>query len=314
MSAATEVVSAPPRARRSKPAGSSKNDMQTRRDRWLSINLALPSILLLGLAQLYPLVQGIVYSFQKGKTANPGQGWVGLTNYRLLFGDPDFWAAVRFSIVFAVGGVVLSYVIGLLLAMLLVRDFPMRGFIRVGFILPWVIPPIVGMTAWRWMMQDDKGAVNQVLNWFGVDTIFFFNDPKWTVVATIVVKAWRSFPFMLVSLMATLSSLDEVLNEAATIDGANRWQTFWHVTFPQIIPMSSILWVLMTIWSVNDYETPFLLTNNSQYARNLMIFSFDEAIYRNLGTGSASAVVTLVVLGILAYFMLKLQKKASDLQ
>lgn len=315
MGAVTEVISAPPgKAKKAKPSGTSKNDMQTRRDRWLSINLALPSILLLGLCQAYPLVQGVIYSFQRGKTANPNQGWIGLENYRLLFSNPDFWAAVRFSIVFAIGGVVLSYAIGLILALLLVRDFPMRGFVRVGFILPWVIPPIVGMTAWRWMMQDDKGAVNQVLSWFGVDTIFFFNDPKWTVVAVIIAKAWRSFPFMLVSLMATLSSLDEVLNEAAVIDGANKWQRFWHVTFPQIIPMSSILWVLMTIWSVNDYETPFLLTNNSQYARNLMIFSFDEAIYRNLGTGSASAVLTLVVLGVLAYFMLKLQKKASDLQ
>ena len=77
--------------------------------------------------------------------------------------------------------------------------------------------------------------------------------------------------------------------------------------------MSAILWVLMMIWSVNDYETPYLLTNNSESARNLMIFSFDEAIYRNLGTGSASAVLTLIVLAVLAYFMLKLQRKASDL-
>ncbi|MDR1393666.1 MAG: sugar ABC transporter permease [Bifidobacteriaceae bacterium] len=288
--------------------------MQTRRDRWLSINLALPSILLLGVAQLYPLFQGILYSFQKGKTTRPSQAWVGFDKYAQLFADPDFWKAVRFSIVFAIGGVVLSYLLGLVLALLLVRDIPMRGFLRVGFIVPWVIPPIVGMTAWRWMLQDERGAVNQVLNWFGVDTIFFFNDPKWTAVAAIVVKAWRSFPFMLVSLMATLQALDPVLDEAAAIDGAGRWKGFWHITFPQILPMSSILWVLMTIWSVNDYETPYLLTNNSANARNLMIFSFDEAIYRDLGKGSASAVVTLIVLGILAFFMLRLQKKASDLQ
>jgi ABC-type sugar transport system permease subunit len=287
--------------------------MQTRRDRLLSINLALPSILLLGLAQLYPLVQGILYSFQKGKTTKPSQGWVGLKNFGAVLADPNFWSAVKFSVVFAAGGVILSYGIGLGLALLLVKDIPLRGFIRAGFILPWVVPPIVGMTAWRWMMQDEHGAVNQVLNFFGFDTIFFFNNPTATVVATIVAKAWRSFPFMLVSLMATLQSLDTVLDEAADIDGANRWQKFWNVTWPQILPMSSILWVLMTIWSVNDYETPYLLTNNSPNARNLMVFSFDEAIYRNLGTGSASAVLTLIVLGVLSYFMLKLQKRADDL-
>jgi ABC-type sugar transport system permease subunit len=289
-----------------------KTDMQTRRDRLLSVNLALPSILLLGLAQVYPLIQGILYSFQKGKTTKPSQGWVGLKNYDTVLHSSDFWGAVRFSVVFAIGGVVLSYLIGLGLAMLLVRSIPMRGFLRVGFIVPWVIPGIVAMTSWRWMMQDEKGAVNVVLGWFGIDPIFFFNDPKWAAVATIVVKAWRSFPFMLVSLMATLQSLDAVLEEAAVIDGANRWQTFWHVTFPQILPMSAILWVLMTIWSVNDYETPYLLTLGSKMTRNLMIYSFDEGIYHQLGVGSASAVITLVVLGVLAYFMLKLQRKASE--
>lgn len=288
-------------------------DLQTRRDRTLSINLAIPSIFLLAVAQLYPLIQGILYSFQKGKTTNPSQGWVGLENYVRLFQDPDFWDAVSFSIIFAIGGVVLSYALGLGLALLLVRDIPMRGFLRVGFIIPWVIPPIVGMTAWRWMMQDERGAVNQVLMFFGGDPIYFFNDPTWTVVATIIAKAWRSFPFMLVSLMATLQSLDGTLLEAADIDGASPWKRFWHVVFPQILPMSAILWVLMTIWSVNDYETPFLLTNNSASARNMMVFSFDEAIYRNLGTGSASAVVTLMVLGVLAFFMLRLQKRAEDL-
>lgn len=313
MTATTTRPPAPPRPGAARVRAGSASDLQTRRDRTLSINLALPSIFLLGTAQLYPLVQGVLYSFQKGKTTNPSQGWVGFENYTRLFADPDFWDAVRFSVIFATGGVLLSYGVGLGLALLLVRDIPMRGFLRVGFIVPWVIPPIVGMTAWRWMMQDERGAVNQVLAFFGADPIFFFNDPTWTVAATIIAKGWRSFPFMLVSLMATLQSLDDTLLEAADIDGASPWQRFWHVTFPQILPMSAILWVLMTIWSVNDYETPYLLTNNSASARNLMIFSFDEAIFRNLGTGSASAVVTLVVLGVLAYFMLKLQKKADDL-
>ncbi|MDR1426227.1 MAG: sugar ABC transporter permease [Bifidobacteriaceae bacterium] len=306
---AAVATAAPPAPRRRRRR---TTDMQTRRDRLLSVNLALPSILLLGAAQLYPLVQGILYSFQKGKTTNPSQGWVGLRNYETVFNSSDFWGAVRFSVVFAIGAVVVSYLLGLGLALLLVRDIPMRGFLRVGFIVPWVIPGIVAMTSWRWMMQDQNGAVNIVLGWFGVDPIFFFNDPKWAAVATIVVKAWRSFPFMLVSLMATLQSLDDVLNEAAVIDGANKWQTFWHITFPQIVPMSAILWVLMTIWSVNDYETPYLLTLGAKTTRNLMIYSFDEGIYHQLGVGSASAVITLSVLGVLAYFMLKLQKKAAE--
>ncbi|WP_165350487.1 carbohydrate ABC transporter permease [Xylanimonas protaetiae] len=279
-----------------------------------SINLALPSILLLGFAQIWPMIQGITYSFQKGVMAKPSQGWVGLENYRTVLRDPAFWDAVQFTIVFTIGGVVLSYVLGLVLALALVRNIPMRGFIRVGLILPWVVPPIVGMNSWRWMLQDQAGAVNQVITFFGGQPIFFFNDPDMTVVAVIIAKAWRSFPFMLVSLMATLSSLDDNILEAASIDGANAWKKFWSITFPQILPMSAILWVLMTIWSVNDYETPYLLTNNSANARNMMIYTFDTSIFglNGLGVGSASAVITLAVLGVLAYFMLKLQKAGGN--
>ncbi|MDR1825748.1 MAG: sugar ABC transporter permease [Bifidobacteriaceae bacterium] len=307
MTAEAVTASPPKKAKRPK-----SGDMQTRRDRWLSINLAVPTILLLGFAQVYPLIQGILYSFQKGKTTKPSQGWVGLQNYSRVLHDAEFWEAVKFTAIFSVGGVALSYLIGLGLALLLSRDIPMRGLLRVGFIIPWVLPSIVAMTAWRWMLQDERGAVNLVLGWFNIDPIGFFNNGKWAAVAAIMVKAWRSFPFMLVSLMATLQSLDDVLDEAAVIDGANKWQRFWHVTFPQILPMSAILWVLMMIWCVNDYETPFLLTLGSKYTRNLMIYTFNESIYHNLGTGSASAVLTLIVLGVLAYFMLKLQKKASD--
>jgi len=291
-----------------------KSDMQTRRDRLLSINLAVPSILILGFAQIWPMIQGIIYSFQKGVMAKPSQGWIGLANYSAVLADPGFWKAVRFTIVFTIGGVTLSYALGLGLALLLVKNIPMRGFIRVGLILPWIVPPIVGMTAWRWMLQDQAGAVNQVLHFFGIHPIFFFNNPQWTAVAAIIAKAWRSFPFMLVSLMATLSALDENLSEAAAIDGANAWQRFWHITFPQILPMSAILWVLMTIWSVNDYETPYLLTNNSANARTMMVYTFDTSLFgtNGLGVGSASAVLTLLVLGVLAYFMLKLQKAGGN--
>jgi len=301
----------PPRTIRRTRAGS---DLQTRRDHRLSLGLALPSILVLGFAQIYPMLQGILYSFQKGVMANPGQGWIGLTNYSKVVSDPNFWNSVRFTIIFTIGGVTLSYLLGLGLALLLMKPMPMRGVVRVGLILPWIVPPIVGMTAWRWMLQDQAGAVNQVIQFFGGHTIFFFNDPKWTAVAAIIAKAWRSFPFMLVSLMATLSATDEQLQEAAAIDGAGRWRRFWNITFPQILPMSAILWVLMTIWSVNDYETAYLLTNNNSNARTMMVYTFDTSIFgmNGLGTGSASAVLTLIVLGLLAYFMLKLQRAAGN--
>jgi ABC-type sugar transport system permease subunit len=273
--------------------------------------LLLPSVLLIVLIQLYPFVTGFLYSFQNGSLLAPGT-FVGLQNYLATFTDPEFQYSIFFSAIFAIFAVVGSYLLGLGLALLLIKNFPLRGLFRVLLIIPWILSSIVTIVSWRWMIQDQHGTINVLLSWFHLGPIFFLSSTKWAVVSVIVIKIWRSFPFMMISLIAALQTIDTSLYEAARIDGAGRWASFRSVTFPGIQNISIILWILMTIWSVNDFETPFLLTAGgpSNATESLMILAYKDTFARNtVGAGATVAVISLIILMVLAIGMMRLRNR-----
>jgi ABC-type sugar transport system permease subunit len=273
--------------------------------------LLFPSILFIVLIELYPFLTGLLYSFQNGSLLAPG-AFVGLQNYLATFTDPEFLYSLGFSALFAICSVVGSYLLGLGLALLLVQNFPFRGLFRVLLIIPWILSSIVTMVSWRWLIQDQHGTINVVLGWFHLGPIFFLSDAKWAVVSVIVIKIWRSFPFMMISLIAALQTIDGHLYEAAHIDGANRWASFCNVTLPGIKNISIILWILMMIWSVNDFETPWLLTQGgpSNATESLMILAYKDTFARNMvGMGSAVAFISLVILMLLAIMMMQLRNR-----
>lgn len=288
--------------------------VSSRRNKWtvgaLPYVMLLPSILIIGVIILYPFVTGVVYSLREGSLIRL-EGFVGLQNYIDLLSMSDFHHALEFSAIFAIIAVVASYTIGLGLALLLNIEMPGRGFFRVALLLPWIIPSIVSVASWRWMIADQNGIVNQVLDVFGVGPIYFLSSEGWAMFSVILIKVWRSFPFMMVSCLAALQSIDQSIYEAAKIDGASRWQTFRDITFPQIKGISVVMWILMTIWSVNDFETPWLLTQGgpSNATENLIVLAYKYTFTRSdVGIGSAIAVVSMVILMTLALLMLRRQE------
>lgn len=131
--------------------------------------------------------------------------------------------------------------------------------------------------------------------------------------SVIIIKIWRSFPFMMLSLLAGLQSIDRTLYEAAELDGAGPWQTFWFVTLPQLKNISIVLWILMTIWTVNDFDTPWLLTQGgpSNATENLVVIAYKYTFARNdVGLGAAISFVTLLLLMVLAVILLRKQREA----
>ena len=132
--------------------------------------------------------------------------------------------------------------------------------------------------------------------------------------AVIVIKVWRSFPFMMVSLLAQLQVIDGTLYEAGKLDGASRRQLFWHITLPHLRNISILQGILMVIWSINDFETPFLLTQGgpANATENLILLSYRYTFGRNdVGRGSAVALFTLVLLLALATLMMRHQRRAA---
>lgn len=280
---------------------------------WLPYLLLLPSLALICVIELYPFITGVSYSLHKGNLLTTG-AFVGMQNYQRLFSSPDFYHALWFSFLFALFNVVLSYLIGLALALFLTLDFPGRGLCRVLLLLPWIVPAVVSIVSWKWLIADRGGLVNILLSDLHLRPIYFLSESGWAIVAVIVIKIWRSFPFMMLSLLAALQVIDKTLYEAARIDGANGWARFRHITMPHLKNISIIQAILMIIWSINDFETPFLLTQGgpANATENLILLAYRYTFGRNdVGRGSAVALLTLVVLTVLATVMMRQQRRIT---
>lgn len=276
--------------------------------------LLLPSLAAIGIVICYPFVTGFYYSLTDGSLLRPGN-FVGLDNYLQLLTMREFRNALWFSLIFAVANVAGCYVLGLGLALLMNMEMPGRAFFRVALLLPWIIPSVVSIVSWRWMVADQHAIINQIIRAFGGDAIFFLASEGWAQFMVILIKIWRSFPFMMLSLLAALQGIDRTLYEAAALDGATKWQMFWYITLPQLKDISIVLCLLMTIWTVNDFDTPWLLTQGgpSNATENLVVLAHKYTFARNdLGVGSAISFVTLGILLVFIIFMLRKQRNPQD--
>jgi ABC-type sugar transport system permease subunit len=282
--------------------------------------LILPSIIFLIAIEFYPLGVGLLEAF---KYHNRVQPWAtqfnGMDNFVKAFNDHTVRIALRTSFVMVVGIVGLSYLLGLLAGVLLNMDIRLRGLYRALILIPWVIPPVVSLISWQWMLNDQFGIINRILMRMGVigehDPILWLADPDLALLSIIVVGSWTRFPFMMITVLAALTAIPDDLREAASLDGATSFQTFRHIVFPMILPVSVIATLLQAIWVFNDFGLPFVLTGGgpANATTPLILLAYKEAFQRfNIGYGTSLAVIAMVLMLILGAFYLRLQAKQQD--
>ncbi|WP_246079577.1 carbohydrate ABC transporter permease [Paenibacillus piri] len=278
---------------------------------WLPYHFLLPSIILIMMINVYPFLTGLMYSVENGSLLKAGD-FIGLDNYAKLMTMPDFWHSLYFSSVFAVFSVIGSYAVGLGLALILNKDIIGRGFFRVALLVPWILPSVVSIVGWRWLIGDQTGLFNTIITGMGFEPVLFLGTERWAIFSVIMIKVWRSFPFMMISLLAGLQTINQELYESAHMDGAGRWQSFWYITLPQLKMITVVCWILMTIWCFNDFDTIWLLTQGgpANATENLIILAYKYTFSKNaVGIGSAISIVSLVILMALALLLLKKQEQ-----
>jgi ABC-type sugar transport system permease subunit len=289
--------------------------MERLRQRVTPYWLILPSVLFLGAIVFYPLVVGLAEGFRQHNRLQP---WLirfnGLENYVQAFGDREVLLALRTSVVMVVGIVGLSYLLGLVGALILDREFRGRGIYRALILVPWVIPPVVAFISWQWMLNDQSGLINNVLLQLGIvdKPVLWLADPELAMVSLITVGTWSRFPFMMITILAALSSIDREITHAAAIDGANKWQIFRYITFPMILPISVIGTLLQAIWTFNDFGLAFVLTGGgpANSTTPLILLAYKEAFQRfNIGYGTSLAVISMVLMLALGAVYLRMQKR-----
>jgi multiple sugar transport system permease protein len=275
--------------------------------------LILPALLFLLAIEFVPLVTGLKESLYYHNRVQPWlTHFVGLGNFVQAFQDWDVWVSLKTSVVMVVGIVGLSYALGLLAGVLLNQKLRLSGVYRALILVPWVVPFVVSFISWQWMLNDQSGIINQVLLQLHIikTPILWLADPNLALLSVIVVGVWQQFPFLMITVLAALSSISDEVNEAASIDGANRWQTFRYITFPLILPVSIIATLLQAIWTFNNFGLPFVLTGGgpANATTPLILLAYKEAFQHfDIGYGTALAVISMVLMLALVAVYLRLQ-------
>jgi multiple sugar transport system permease protein len=281
---------------------------------------ALPSLVLLVLLNLFPVVYAIIQSLQDGapSTLPTEVPFVGLKNYVDVLTSPQFLQSAIFTVIFTIVGVFGSWIVGLALSLLLRTRIPGNSVFKVLLLLPWIVPVVVSATSWNWLVATPQSPLPVILQAIGIPDANFLGDPVLAQITVCVFKVWISFPFMMMMMSSALASVDTNVYEAAKMDGATGWQAFTGVTLPIIARTTFISWVLMTIFCVNDFPTIFLLTQGgpstglSGATTSLIVLAYQDA-FQNNQTGPATAIAFLMtaVLVIISTVLYRQIKKAN---
>jgi len=263
---------------------------------WILLVFAAPSLILVLLINLYPVVYAGWQSLRDGSLIAAGD-FVGLENYANVLTDPVFWDAALFTLVFTLVGVFGSWAVGLALALLLKTRIPGKGLFKVLLLLPWVVPVVVSTTSWNWLVATPQSPLPVLAEALGFGNVLFLANPLLAQVTVCVFKVWISFPFMMMMMAAALESVDKNIYEAAKVDGASRWKELTGITLPMISRSTYISWILMTIFCVNDFPTVFLLTGGGPVnaTQTLVVLAY-VTVFQNFQTGPGVAIAFLMTL------------------
>jgi multiple sugar transport system permease protein len=177
-------------------------------------------------------------------------GYVGLENYQDLLSDPAFTGSISITLLYTGAAVAAQMVLGLGIALLLNMDLPGIRICRTALIIPMMVTPIVGALCWKLLLDPSHGVIN---HWIG-QHIVWLGRPDTALAAIWIVGVWQSTPYVILILLAGLRSLPGEPREAAAIDGAARWQVFWHVTLPLLRPYLLVALLLRTIFEFRAFD------------------------------------------------------------
>jgi multiple sugar transport system permease protein len=282
--------------------------------------LLSPAFILICLVVLYPVGRSIVLSFHNFKLMDPANlgTWAGLNNFRRALDDPLFWQALSHTAVWVIGILPCQLVLGLLVALLLNRNFPLRGFVRAVVLVPWVFPGVLNALMWTWMYDGNYGVINDLLVKAGILKDFYpflaLTGSAMPAVMTTVI--WQGTPFFAIMLLAALQAVPDELYEAARIDGASAWGEFTHITIPSILPTIVITTLLRTIWVSNYIDVIYIMTGGGPgYATlTLPVYTFLTA-YTTTDFGYAAALsVFLVVLLVIIVSLYVLYLRRAEMK
>lgn len=267
--------------------------------------LLLPMLAVLAAVAGWPLGRTIWFSFTDAHLADlTDWRFIGLENYLGPYGvmrDPEWWNAVRNTVVFAVLSVSIETVLGLGVALLLNHPSRLRTLLRATLLVPWAIPTVVSARMWNWMLHDQFGIVNHGLLSMGLigAPLAFTADPSLSLFTVVMVDVWKTTPFMALLILAALQLVPADCYEAASVDGVPAWRVFTRITLPLIMPGVAVAMIFRLLDALRVFDLIYVMTSNSRGTQSMSIYVREQLIdFQMVGYGSAAATVLFLVIAL----------------
>lgn len=235
------------------------SEWSDRHFKWL---LVAPAVLLILALSVYPLLFSVWVLFVNYDFQIPGHAFVGLKNFRQVFADPVARWSLFLTVTLSVTNVAIEFLLGLALALTMVKTFPGRGLVMSVIIVPLFISPVIVGQAWTLLLQRPFGPTNYLLGLLAGRevAIGWLTESPWLYISLVVADVWQWTPFMFVILLAGLTSIPPNLYEAAEIDGVGSWQVFRRITIPFLGPMMTLAITFRLLDAIKLFDTIFIMT------------------------------------------------------
>lgn len=287
--------------------------MATQHSRSAARLMMAPAVVLLLGWMLVPLTMTLYFSFKKYLPLRGGDlGWVGFENYARFVSSSAFWPAVQATLLIVGGVLVITVVLGVLLAMLLDQPMWGQGVVRILVIAPFFVMPTVSALVWKNMFMDPvNGLLAHLWRFFGAEPVSWLSEASMTSIVIIV--SWQWLPFATLILLTAIQSLDSEQLEAAEMDGASGLNRFWHIILPHLSRAITIVILIQTIFLLSIFAEIFVTTGGAFGTRTLTYLIFQRVLEsQNVGLGSAGGVYAIILANIVAIFLMRIVGKNLD--
>lgn len=293
------------------------SDRRSRRENVAGYALIAPTLILITLIGVIPILISLSYSFQNYVLTDPGHRYfVGFKNYIDLLTDPDFWEVFRNTAVFAVGSMILELIVGMIGALLMNQASRAVGLVRTAVLIPWAIPGIIIAYLFSFMFNGELGVINSIIKAFGgAGTFSWLTHPWSAMLVVILADTWKQFPYISLMLLAGLQTIPQDIYEAAKVDGAGKVYSFFHVTLPNLKGIILIVLLFRTMGAVRIFDIIFGITGGgpANSTASLLYRAYQYLfVDMNFGKGSAMSTIVTIIILILSFVYIKVMDPDKD--
>jgi trehalose/maltose transport system permease protein len=268
-------------------------------------------LVVLTLVAGWPLLRTIWFGFTDARLSTlADHRFIGVENYLVydegewfgLLADGQWWRAVWNTVWFTGVSVSIETVLGLIVALVLNKDFPGRGMVRAAVLIPWAIPTIVSARIWAWMLHDQFGILNDILLRAGLipAPVAWTANPDTALWAVVIVDVWKTTPFVALLVLAALQTLPRSVADAAKVDGVGPIGMFFWITLPLIRPALMVAVIFRALDALRVFDLVYVLTSNAGDTMSMSVYARQQIIgFQEVGFGSAAATLVFLIIGLL---------------